>query len=118
MVKTRLCTGGMVWKATTSKEEAIRRWSGGPASRTPHSIRPEVPVLRKAGLVGRGRRDYRPLETARPLPDSPLAKNAGAVYLLSLARGPGTRGRELYAHRKEAGGKDRAAVFGTIYIDL
>jgi len=69
MVKTRLCTGGMVWKATTSKEEAIRRWSGGPASRTPHSIRPEVPVLRKAGLVGRGRREYRHQETARPLPE-------------------------------------------------
>ncbi len=74
MVKTRLCTGGMVWKATTSKEEAIRRWSGGPASRTPHSIRPEVPVLRKAGLVGRSRREYRHQETARPLPESPLAK--------------------------------------------
>ncbi|HNT72659.1 MAG TPA: hypothetical protein PKK92_06335, partial [Methanothrix sp.] len=52
---------------------------------------------------------------------SPIAhwRNARvSVYLLSLARGPGTRGRELYAHRKEAGGKDRAAVFGTIYIDL
>jgi len=31
------------------------------------------------------------------LPESPLAKNAGAVYLLSLARGPGTRDLELTA---------------------